>query len=248
MTQDITTIWKNRAAQKLNTASDHITYAILRAMMAKGEDKVAIAKHFLRKAFSPITRPTKLANGAQPFAAIYLNHPGMTRYESYKQVDGKWTKVPNFRNILGVPANELLSEEEMDQFDAIAKQVSPQALVRRYSYFFTRQDIFDEYQLVQTAHVALELGAKLNAEQVKDLHFTCCGVADVEELEAVERVLESMKVPYITFREPDIGNQKTAIGVYPLEEHKRGLLRSYNLLRFNRPTEVIRSFEVEEVE
>jgi hypothetical protein len=72
----------------------------------------------------------------------------------------------------------------------------------------------------------------LRPEQVKDLHFTCCGVADLQELEGLREFFESMKLEYVVFREPDIGNEKTAIGVYPVEEHKRGLLRNYNLASF----------------
>jgi hypothetical protein len=239
MKQDFVTLWKNLATNKQNTRVHHVQYCILRAMAAKSEDKIEIARHFIRKAFAPVTKTTKLANGRTPFdilATWQTNASTHSINNVWNAEAKKWEQLLTYRNVLGVPANELLDEEELKLYGNILQEVcSPGRLVRRYSYFFTRQDIFEEYQLVQTAHAALELGSKLTEDQVKDLHFTCCGVDDLEALENAERVLESMGVPFIVFREPDIGNQKTAIGVYPLEEHKRGLLRNYRLLRFNAP-------------
>lgn len=218
----IETTWKAAADQGRNTAAAHAQLCIFRAIAAKDEDKLAVAKHLLRKAFTPVTKTTKLANGRTPFDTV------QEQFRGYR-----WGGT--HKTFLGVPLTDILNEEEEEQYHEIAKALSGGGVVRRYSYFFTRQDIFDEYQLVQTAHAALELGAKLTPEQVKDLHFTCCGVADLHDLEAVERVLQTMKLDYVVFREPDIGNQKTSIGVYPVEEHKRGILRGYNLLRFAKP-------------
>lgn len=106
--------------------------------------------------------------------------------------------------------------------------------MKYYAYFFTRQDLYDEYQLVQTAHVALELGNRLTPEQVKNLHFTCCGVDNLKELEMVEKNLTLLGHKFVTFVEEDIGNQKTAIGVFPIAEDERGILKNEKLLRFKR--------------
>lgn len=235
MKQNIKTLWKSLADSKSITAANMIEYAILRAMASKSGDKPAVAKHLIRKSFTPITRPMKLANGCEPFHALSRSMNPVTLRRSVIS-DGKqgwsyeaWNGVPY--TIIGVPVLDLLTEDEIVEFNEIYKEITPKRVVRRYSYFFTRQDIFAEYQLVQTAHVALELGNKLTPDQVKDLHFTVCGVPDLEALEAVERVLQSIKAPYEVFKEPDIGNQKTSIGVYPIEEHKRGILKSYGLLR-----------------
>ena len=229
MKQDFVTLWKSN---KEHSAAAHAQLCILKAISAKGEDKLAIAKHLIRKAFTPVSKATKLSNGRTPFDTA------QEQFRAYR-----WGG--QHKTILGLPIEDILTEKESETYHSIAKALSDGGLVRRYSYFFTRQDIFAEYQLVQTAHAALGLGAKLSEEQVKDLHFTCCGVQDAEELEAVERVLQSMKLEYVVFREPDIGNQKTAIGVYPIEEHRRGLLRNYNLLRFGsrQREELIEAFD-----
>lgn len=217
--QEIKALWNSKPAR---TALDHAQLCILKAIVAKGDDKVAIAKHFLRKSFSPVVKQSKLSIG------------GRTPFDTVESLFTAYRWGGQHKSILGVPMDELLTKEEQNLYHTIAQAILNGGLVRRYSYFFGRQDYFDEYQAVQIAHVALELGNKLTSEQVKDLHFTVCGVEDLRALEDVEHVLTTLKIPFVTFREPDIGNEKTAIGVFPLEEHKRGILRNYPLLRFKR--------------
>lgn len=118
-----------------------------------------------------------------------------------------------------------------------------------YTYFFTRQDIFPEYQLVQTAHVALKMGynaAKewdsgmeetLHPHQIKEFnpdntYFTCVGVRNVDALNAVADILDKFGFKYEVFVEPDIGNEMTSIAVYPVHEDHKGVLQAFNLLRF----------------
>lgn len=214
---EINTIWKQRHTAKLNTARDTIHYCILRAIKSKSSDKLAVATHLVHKAFKPITNVTKLANGAVPFNVfnVYPNYIGP-------------------KEVLGLKIEDVLdADAKLLFFEILEHFRGGQKLVRKYAYFFTRQDISPEYQLVQTAHAALELGANINPLLVKGLYFTVCGVADKTELDNVERVLQSMGVLYVTFREPDIGNEKTSIAVHPIEEHKKGLLKNYGLLKFN---------------
>lgn len=216
-------LWKNLARNKANTKEHTIQYCILRAIFAKSENKLEIAKHFLHKAFSPITNQNKLANGATPYQALNGGYWG------HKDIEHRTL-------ILGQRADEFMSEDDILMYNYIQRNVLDRPdikLMRHYSYFITRQDISPEYQLVQTAHAALELGNKLQPEQVKNLYFTCCGVDDLFDLEDIERLLKNRQLNYVTFREPDIGNQKTAIGVYPIPEHQRGTLRALPLLRFN---------------
>lgn len=217
----ITTLWKTLANSKQITAVNTIQYAILRALFSETRDKVAMAKHLLHKSFTPITKPTKLANGARPYQAL-------DRWINNARINGLST-------FAGVPFSEILTPEQIAEFNAIYDECTPEKLVRHYSYFFTRQDLFDEYQLVQTAHAALELGNKLSAEQVRNLHFTCCGVRDREELEGLMGMLTALGIKYEAFYEPDIGNQVTSIALYPIREDKRSpFLKSFNLLRFRR--------------
>jgi len=92
-------------------------------------------------------------------------------------------------------------------------------MTKRYAYFFTRQDIFKEYQLVQTAHVAYKLGSALGKDADADnTYFTCVGVSGIK---------------YEHFVEPDLnGGEMTAIAVHPIDEDKRDILLAFNLLKF----------------
>lgn len=112
-------------------------------------------------------------------------------------------------------------------------------MTKRYSYFFTRQDIFKEYQLVQTAHAAMKLGFNLNEQEDPDnTYFTCVGVRNLDALMAIEKILQKFGFKYEIFNEPDMANedyptgQFTAIAVHPVDEDKRDVLLAFNLLKF----------------
>jgi hypothetical protein len=107
-------------------------------------------------------------------------------------------------------------------------------MTKRYAYFFTRQDIFKEYQLVQTAHVAYKLGAVLGKNADADnTYFTCVGVRNLEALEAVQKILVKFDIKHEFFIEPDLnGGEPTAIAVHPIDEDKRDILLAFNLLKF----------------
>lgn len=221
--QDYVKVWKSLANSKQITARYQAQYCILRAINSKAEtlsEKIDVATHLLRRAFPPATNTIKLANGRTPYDTV-------ARYD----VNPFW----GANTLLGLPREELLTPEQEVIFNDMKKLMNfRKSLPRWYSYFFTRQDIYPEYQLVQTAHAALELGTKLSSDQSKNLHFTCCGVDDLYQLEKVEEMLNTLKHDYVVFREPDIGNTKTAIGVYPIVEHKKGLLKNYKLLQFSK--------------
>lgn len=106
--------------------------------------------------------------------------------------------------------------------------------MKRYCYFFTRQDMFKEYQLVQTAHAAMKLGFNLNEQEDPDnTYFTCVGVRNLEALEAVEKILTKFGFKYEKFFEPDLNEgEYTALAVYPVDEDKRDVLLAFNLLKF----------------
>jgi hypothetical protein len=107
-------------------------------------------------------------------------------------------------------------------------------MTKRYAYFFTRQDIFKEYQLVQTAHVAYKLGSKMGKDADPDnTYFTCVGVRNLEALNAVAKILDQFSICYEVFIEPDLNSgEMTAIAVYPIDEDKRDILLAFNLLKF----------------
>jgi len=117
---------------------------------------------------------------------------------------------------------------------------------KQYVYFFTRQDISPEYQLVQTAHVALKLGhimgtqdtLKIQAGETlqnpdpSDTYFTVVGVKDLSGLIAIKSILDMFSRQYVEFVEPDIGNEITSIAVFPTPEFERQELLAFSWLKF----------------
>lgn len=126
-----------------------------------------------------------------------------------------------------------------------------------YSYFFTRQDISPEQQIVQTAHAAIQLGVNsqrwtknewndtredktqphLMPDLIKaeDTHFTVVGVRNLDALNAVQEILDKFGFRYEVFFEPDLNaGENTSIAVYPIAETSRGPLLAFNLLNVAR--------------
>ncbi len=127
--------------------------------------------------------------------------------------------------------------------------------MNNYAYFFTRQDISPEQQIVQTAHAALQLGVNSQRwtgkdwdETTKDVgmrdhvrpdeivaeetYFTVVGVRNLKALEAVMSILRQFKFRFEAFNEPDLnGGEITSIAVYPIPETEKGPLEAFNLLK-----------------
>jgi len=102
-----------------------------------------------------------------------------------------------------------------------------------YVYIFVRQDLSEEQQLVQAAHVTLVLGNKLK-QDVSEVYFTVIGVPQLIDFRGVMNDLNAHGTRYETFYEPDQGGTLTAIATHPIPKDERGALRDYKLLRFKR--------------
>ena len=126
--------------------------------------------------------------------------------------------------------------------------------MKYYAYFFTRQDLSPEQQIVQTAHAAFQLGVRsqrvvddgkgngdlvpcqINEEiEPSETHFTVIGIRDLGALYAVESILKKFGYRYEKFYEPDLKDgEYTSIGVYPISEYHRDVLMAFNLLKVDR--------------
>lgn len=120
-------------------------------------------------------------------------------------------------------------------------------MAKYYSYFFTRQDISPEQQIVQTAHAALKLGVLSQTVfdsqntvscMTRDIdpdetYFTVVGVRNLDALCAVQEILDEFKYAYEYFAEPDMNNEVTSIALYPVSEYDRGPLLAFDLLKIS---------------
>lgn len=105
-------------------------------------------------------------------------------------------------------------------------------MAKRYAYFFTRQDIDPEHQLVQTAHVSLELGSVIPKHEVPGLRFVNCGVPDEAALHDICHYLDGHDIFYVLYRDSFFNNEVTAIGVLPVSQAQREIFKFGRLLKF----------------
>jgi len=107
--------------------------------------------------------------------------------------------------------------------------------MKQYLYLFTRQDICPEQQLVQTAHVAYQLGLNTNKKDLDEdiaVNFVCVGVRNLAGLDGVLKILKQFGYDFTVFREPHFNDEMTSIATHPIPEIDRGPLLAFNLLKF----------------
>lgn len=227
-------VWAHLLSENKVRSHHIVEYCIVKAIFAsKGKQKKAekLVLQYLSKAFTPIKRKNRLENGEQKFTALYraIYQMGL-----------------NSEIVLGVPAKALDSNydlyKKLFQFVLTGKHKIEEYFNRKYVYIFVRQDLSKEYQLVQAAHVAMKAGYELCHSQgiCKDhrdcdpdhLYFTVVGVANEHELRKSIQELTDKSVEFVVFREPDIGNEITAVASMPIAVNKRGSLLKHKLLSF----------------
>lgn len=225
-------VWKELARNKKNTREHHVIYCILKAMNAKSnQNKVEIAVSLLHKAFTPTRNQNKLNNGWGRYKSIeealyYMPHLNTGGLIACLEND---EELKQFNEI----KNKLRSSFQSGYSPVLKKVISESSLLENpYTYVFVRQDISKEQQVVQAAHVTLELGAHIGAEGAKNLHFVVCGVENEKELEKVLIYAINNDVEMVSFIEPDIGHQITAIASVPLKGRVREVFKEYKKLKY----------------
>lgn len=222
-------LWRLLVANKRAQSHHVLQYIVLKALeQTKGDEKRAMKRvlHMVSKGFSPIKRQSKLDNGARPWGAV---ERAATRCLGART------------DVLGAPW-EALGDLREAYTNIMKALTGPEVKVfndRKYVYTFVRQDIPSEYQLVQAAHATFVAGHGLakdgivSKDEAHQIYFTVVGVADEAALNDVIVHLASRKIDRYCFREPDIGNELTAITTVPIPARDRRSLLTYNLLRFN---------------
>lgn len=88
-------------------------------------------------------------------------------------------------------------------------------------YILTRTDLDPGLQAAQTAHAAFQFACEhsdVTAKWHRDSSYLIVlGVPDEETLTDYARLVEQAGVPCSLFREPDIGDEATALAVAPSE-------------------------------
>lgn len=221
--QDYKQAWKDRANQKNITSFDIFNLCLMKAIKSKSNiDKTKLAWAILQASFSPVTNKNKLTNGHDRWAAV--------AQASWK---AKWIKNTDW---LLSHLNDLEFKVYQELAADINKSIWTKAVPeKQYSFFFVRQDISPEYQLVQNSHVALKLGAALAEDRIKsdELYFACIGTENLDSLHQIYEDFMHQGVRTVAFYEPDIKNELTAIATYPIAASEKAFLSHHKRLTFN---------------
>lgn len=196
--------WAEKAANKTLTARDFFMRALHKALDSKAENKAEVFRGLLLKYFTPITNANKLANGRTPWQTI--EH--IAAWTSYNRI------MSRFRIM-----SQTLSPEEKALISELFPNNGwgPEAQLRdpTYVYFFTRQDISYEQQLVQTAHAASVVAQDFEFD-ARHQHFIIFGLPNEDALEAKRTALIHAGVHTVAFFEPDMGNTLTSFATAPI--------------------------------
>jgi len=211
---NLKTLWIVLAATNNINAYDITSYAIIKAIRAKSNDKLAVAKGLLLKAFSPITNKNRLNNGENPFQGLNTAL-GMN----------KWRTSKSF-------GYNMLGETEQTEYIALLdKLIKEKWEDTTYAYIFTRQDLSAEQQLVQTAHCTMVLGQNVDRNQydASNLHFVVFGIPTHTELVEKLALVNAAGIKTVEFNESDLKtNQLTSFACKPLRKSRAQRLRIFN--------------------
>ena len=196
--------FKSKANKHELTAKDMAELAIHKAIKAKNNDKLAVAKNLLYSSFTAISNKNKLLNGAKPLEKLTEALIQLKVYVSYAD-----------------HVKETWGDEYRKSFLDLLKQVQDSELEDiTYAYMFVKQDMSREQQMVQCGHVSMVLGQKVPSTKydAHQLHFIVFGVPDEVSLHRKMAFLTYKKVKYVQFVEPDMGNAITAIACLPMKK------------------------------
>ncbi len=146
-------LYKELARNKKVTINDIISYALIRAIHAKSENTVEIAKFFIARAF--------------------------IKTKQWKQFSRDYVRDLYYKKeVFG----QKIDQELVTKLIELCEYVSQSYINRKYCYIFVRQDISVEYQMVQAAHAAM-MGGFYNKQKPDNIYFQLIGLPNKEELE-----------------------------------------------------------------
>ena len=197
--------WKRYVARTNPSARSFAVYGIMKAVLSNSNThKTELATNILQKMFSPHNKPWMAVNGYHQWKGLELALPsgikkGTVIFDDFEISEEEAAAVTT---ICGDMFKSLQRPETFGKIPV--------------SYFVTRQDIFPEYQLVQTAHAALVLGQNMTKDvNGRGLTFVVLGAKNLESLEEIAVKLDEAGIKFERFVEPDIGDQLTSIGIHP---------------------------------
>jgi hypothetical protein len=220
--QKTTLLWKKLANEKKISNYDVVAYALIKAINAKSNEKLEVARALLLKSFTPITNDNKTMNGAQPFQALTS-----ALHRAY------WSTL-----------FEELSTDEKKLFRSMVEQLIQENWVdTTYAYILVRTDIPPVHQAVQAAHATMLMGQQVPASKHDARYQSFCLLdgGDETALREFGAKIQRMGIKAAYFWEPDANKlwdglhrkELTAIALHPLRKsvaQRKGFLSEKKLL------------------
>lgn len=230
--------YKTLAQSQKLTRAHHLQLALLKALTAKtNTDRNEIAGLIVQSTFTKISNEIKLVNGYHEWNGLRLaineTLEDLRTLERGGTVTGPLNDIETPFELIGFK----------DILEVISSQVEGDTLpeTKYYTYIFVRTDLSQEQQVVQSAHVALELGYIFGAIGVNpnDLNFVVCSAKDEFELKEFEDFFNMYHVETTSFIEPDQNNTVTAFATFPIKERiKNKYFLDFMLLSYGEPVTV----------
>ncbi len=220
--QKTTLLWKKLANEKKISNYDVVAYALIKAINAKSDEKLEVARALLLKSFTPITNDNKLINGAFAFQALTIA----------------------LGNACVSTLFEELSTDEKKLFRSMALQLRLENWVdTTYAYILVRTDIPLVHQTVQAAHAAMLMGQRVPASKFDARYQSFCLLdgGDETALREFGAKIDRLGIKASYFWEPDAKKlwdglrrkELTAIALHPLRKSvavRKGFLSEKKLL------------------
>lgn len=222
--KDFKAEWKKMLGiNKQRSSADMFQYQLLKAQTAKTpasyEVRVALAGLLLQRAFTPITNQNKLTHGQGAYSGL-KNAQWGSRFKAGNTYN-------DLRNCLETEEEQALYQR---LWEAATKKLEHKT-EEFYTYLFVRKDLSPAQMIVQSNHASIVLGASLKDTKPAELNLVLCGAHDERHLESIKRHFAENNCEIVEFREPDIGNQLTAIASQPLPYSQKGFAVRYPTLR-----------------
>ncbi len=112
-----------------------------------------------------------------------------------------------------------------------AKKIAEKYFHHEYMYVIVRNDLSPAQKAVQSGHALIEASRKFLAKDAEHPSVIICVVKSEAKLIKCCEELRNCGIQFEEFREPDIGNQLTAIASKPLFGKDREAFKRFQLLR-----------------
>lgn len=112
-----------------------------------------------------------------------------------------------------------------------AKRICDKLFNHAYMYVLVRKDLSQAQQAVQSAHAAIESSRNYLAPGEEHPSVIICSVKSEQKLLMCADEFKEKGIDFQIFREPDIGNQATALASRPLRGTEREAFKRFQLMQ-----------------